>query len=188
MLQSIRTFIKIDTNVLTRAVFSTNRSRGPEHSRVTCTSECSPEFTRLFTRTSVALESGSQISDSLRLEVGNAINNVERLLANTNQGFMLCMHLSSACQWIRVSSPGTSPENVLISRMQLGESINPIHTLIYTKHRKTPGQTEMKHDWSRPLVFHNINKIQCNNDVRSNTNNAELLFSCTLFPFSCSSV
>ena len=39
---------------------------------------------RTVFRISVALEFDFQISDSLRLEYGNAINNIGRLLANTS--------------------------------------------------------------------------------------------------------
>ena len=71
---------------------------------------------RTVSRISVALESGSQISDSLRLELGNAINNVERLLDNTpaKDSCHRC-----TCQW-GSGGPlrGLPLENVMTSRMQ----------------------------------------------------------------------
>ena len=62
-------------------------------------------------------------------------------------------------RWSKCPPRGPPPENVPISRMQLGESINPMNILICTKQRKTPRQTEMKHNWPRPFVFYNNNKI-----------------------------
>ena len=67
--------------------------------------------------------------------------------------------VKSLSRWSRCPPRGPPPENVPISRMQLGESINPMNTLICTKQRKTPGQTEMKHNWPKPFVFYNNNKI-----------------------------
>ena len=60
-------------------------------------------------------------------------------------------------RWSMCPPRGPPSKNVLISGMQLGESINPMNTLIYTKQRKTPGQTEMNHNWPRPFVFYNNN-------------------------------
>ena len=51
---------------------------------------------RTVSRISVALESGLQVSDSLRLELGKAINNVERFLANTrSRGYKTFFMLNS---------------------------------------------------------------------------------------------
>ena len=63
--------------------------------------------------------------------------------------------------------------------------MNPIHTLIYTKHGKIPGQTEMKHNWPRPFCVSQQQQIYI--DTTANNNRAEFLFSCALFPLSCSS-
>ena len=72
---------------------------------------------------------------------------------------VMCARVKCLSRWSKCTPRGPPPENVPISRMQLGESINPMNILICTKQRKTPGQTEMKHNWPRPFVFYNNNKI-----------------------------